>query len=558
MTNTVALAGAAVRGVRRGRHRAAQLWRQSLRFRTMVIALALTSVAVLVTCVAMALAVQNNLWESRKDQALKDALRSTNSAQTLLYSADTQGNRTAQIGLIREVSGQVQLVSASRVFGVIPIDPQAPPGLTSGGFSQDVVSDQLKQRVEKDAAKQWWQPVALQDADGSTHAGLLVGQQLNAPGAGAYALYIAYDLADTEQTLVLVQSSLWIAGIVLVALIGVIAWFSLRTVVHPITEAAESSARFAGGDFDVRLPVRGQDELAILGRSFNAMADSIEAQIKELGELSLVQQRFVSDVSHELRTPLTTIRLAAEMLNDRRDEFDPTTARTAELLQTQVHRFDTLLADLLEISRYDAGSVQLETEAISLAHLAEDMVDDMRPLAATHDTELRFVAPGGHTPVDLDPRRVRRILRNLIGNAIEHGEGRPVVITVDSGQNAVAVGVRDRGMGMTAEDAERVFDRFWRADPSRTRTIGGTGLGLSIALGDARLHRGTLAVWSQPGEGTNFVLTLPRGAQPLDGASPVPLEPVEAIAEIGVNTAPIVQPGDQARTAPTAGGQEES
>lgn len=552
MTNTVALANAAVRGVRGSGHRAAQLWRQSLRFRTLVIALALTSVAVLVTCVAMALAVQNNLWDSRKDQALKDAQRATNSAQLLLYSADTQGNRTAQIGLMREVSGQVQLVSASRVFGVIPIDPQAPPGATLGGFSQDVVSDQLKQRVEKDATKQWWQPVALQDADGSTHAGLLVGRQLNAPGAGAYALYIAYDLADTEQTLVLVQSSLWIAGIVLVALIGVIAWFSLRTVVQPITEAAESSARFAGGDFDVRLPVRGQDELAILGRSFNAMADSIEAQIKELGELSLVQQRFVSDVSHELRTPLTTIRLAAEMLNDRRDEFDPTTARTAELLQTQVHRFDTLLADLLEISRYDAGSVQLETEAISLAHLAEDMVDDMRPLAATHDTELRFVAPGGHTPVDLDPRRVRRILRNLIGNAIEHGEGRPIVITVDSSQNAVAVGVRDRGMGMTAEDAERVFDRFWRADPSRTRTIGGTGLGLSIALGDARLHRGSLAVWSRPGEGTNFVLTLPRGARPLDGTSPVPLEPVEAIAEIGVNTAPIVQPGDQARVASPA------
>ena len=558
MTNTVALANAAVRGVRGSGHRAAQLWRQSLRFRTLVIALALTSVAVLVTCVAMALAVQNNLWDSRKDQALKDAQRATNSAQLLLDSADTQGNRTAQIGLMREVSGQVQLVSASRVFGVIPIDPQAPPGLTAGGFSQEVVSDPLKQRVEKDATKQWWQPVALQDADGSTHAGLLVGRQLNVPGAGAYALYIAYDLADTEQTLVLVQSSLWIAGIVLVALIGVIAWFSLRTVVHPITEAAESSARFAGGDFDVRLPVRGQDELAVLGRSFNAMADSIEAQIKELGELSLVQQRFVSDVSHELRTPLTTIRLAAEMLNDRRDEFDPTTARTAELLQTQVHRFDTLLADLLENSRYDAGSVQLETEAISLAHLAEDLVDDMRPLAATHDTELRFVAPGGHTPVDLDPRRVRRILRNLIGNAIEHGEGRPIVITVDSSQNAVAVGVRDRGMGMTAEDAERVFDRFWRADPSRTRTIGGTGLGLSIALGDARLHRGSLAVWSRPGEGTNFVLTLPRGARPLDGTSPVPLEPVEAIAEIGVNTAPIVQPGDQAHVASPTEEEEKS
>ena len=558
MTNTMALANAAVRGVRGSGHRTAQLWRQSLRFRTLVIALALTSVAVLVTCVAMALAVQNNLWEARKDQALKDAARAANSAQAALYSADTQGSRTALFGLMRDVSVRVQSVSASPLFGAIPLDPQAAPGFTQTGFSQDIVTDQLKQRVAKDATKQWWQPVVLHDSDGSAHAGILVGQQLSVPDAGAYALYIAYDLADTEQTLVLVQSSLWIAGIVLVALIGVIAWFALRTVVHPITEAAETSARFAGGDFDVRLPVRGQDELATLGRSFNAMADSIEAQIKELGELSLVQQRFVSDVSHELRTPLTTIRLAAEMLNDRREEFDPTTARTAELLQTQVHRFDTLLADLLEISRYDAGSVQLETEAVSLAHLAEDLVDDMRPLAATHDTELRFIAPGGHTPVDLDPRRVRRILRNLIGNAIEHGEGRPVVITVDSNQHAVAVGVRDQGMGMTAEDAERVFDRFWRADPSRKRTIGGTGLGLSIALGDARLHGGTLTVWSRPGEGTNFVLTLPRGSRSLRGESPVPLEPVEPIAEFGVSTAPIIQLGGPARPVPPADGQEDS
>ena len=541
MTNTVALANSAARGVRRNGRRLARLWRQSLRFRTMVIALALTSIAVLVTCVLMALAVQNNLWEARKDQALRDAWRAANSAQSVLYSANTQGSQTAGLGLMRDVRDTVQGVSASRVLGVFPLDPnQLVPGIAVGGFNRDeLVSDQLQQRVSKDASTQWWQPVALRDADGSEHAGILVGQQLTVPGSGSYALYVAYDLADTEQTLALVQGSLWIAGLVLVALIGAIAWFSLRTVVEPITAAAETSARFAGGDLDVRLPVHGQDELATLGRSFNAMADSIEAQIKELGELSLVQQRFVSDVSHELRTPLTTIRLAAEMLNDRREEFDPTTARTAELLQTQVHRFDTLLADLLEISRYDAGSVQLETEATSLAHLAEDLVDDMRPLAQTHDTELRFVAPGGHTPVDLDPRRVRRILRNLIGNAIEHGEGRPIVVTVDSNQNAVAVGVRDQGMGMTAEDSERVFDRFWRADPSRQRTIGGTGLGLSIALGDARLHRGTLAVWSRPGEGTNFVLTLPRGSRPLDGASPVPLEAVEPIAELGVSTAPI-------------------
>ena len=279
--------------------------------------------------------------------------------------------------------------------------------------------------------------------------------------------------------------------------------------------------------------------MATLAGSFNAMADSIEAQIKELGELSLVQQRFVSDVSHELRTPLTTIRLAAEMINDQRDDFDPTTSRTAELLHTQVQRFETLLADLLEISRYDAGSVQLEEEATSLAQVAEEIVEQMRPLADSHGTELRLVAPGGYSPVDMDPRRVRRVLRNLVGNAIEHGEGRPIVVTVDSNQHAVAAGVRDFGLGMRPEEAERVFDRFWRADPSRKRTIGGTGLGLSIALGDAKLHGGTLEVWSELGVGTNFVLTIPRSAAGMSGPSPVPLEPQESLSDLGTATAPI-------------------
>ena len=195
--------------------------------------------------------------------------------------------------------------------------------------------------------------------------------------------------------------------------------------------------------------MRGEDELATLGRSFNAMADSIESQIKELADLSLVQQRFVSDVSHELRTPLTTIRLAADMINDQRDEFDPATARAAELLNAQVQRFETLLTDLLEISRYDAGSVQLELEPTSLAHLAEDVIASMQQLADQHGTDVRLVAPGGYSPVDMDPRRVRRVVRNLLGNAIEHGEGRPIVVTVDSDQQAVALGVRDYGLGMT-------------------------------------------------------------------------------------------------------------
>jgi two-component system sensor histidine kinase MtrB len=132
------------------------------------------------------------------------------------------------------------------------------------------------------------------------------------------------------------------------------------------------------------------------------------------------------------------------------------------------------------------------------------------------------------------------VLRNLVGNAIEHGEGQPVVVTVDSNQYAVAVGVRDFGMGMRPADAEHVFDRFWRADPSRKRTIGGTGLGLSIALGDATLHGGTLQVWSELGVGSNFVLTIPRSDDEMNGASPVPLEPQESVADLGGVTQPIV------------------
>jgi two-component system sensor histidine kinase MtrB len=145
----------------------------------------------------------------------------------------------------------------------------------------------------------------------------------------------------------------------------------------------------------------------------------------------------------------------------------------------------------------------------------------------------------------MDPRRVRRIVRNLLGNAIEHGEGRPIVVSVDSNQHAVAIGVRDYGLGMTAEDAERVFDRFWRADPSRKRTIGGTGLGLSIALGDAKLHGGELAVWSELGRGTNFVLTLPRTGAALSGPSPLPVDPGDdataPVDELGL-TQPITVP----------------
>ncbi|MEO6826959.1 MAG: MtrAB system histidine kinase MtrB, partial [Microbacteriaceae bacterium] len=352
--------------------------------------------------------------------------------------------------------------------------------------------------------------------------------QLVLPAAGRYELYIGYDLKDSQQTLAFVQGTLVAAGLALMALIGAVAWVVVRFVVTPIRVAAETSQRLAAGDLEVRIPERGQDVIATLARSFNGMADSLQSQITQLAALSQVQQRFVSDVSHELRTPLTTIRLAGDVLYDQRDTFPPATGRTAELLHTQVQRFELLLTDLLEISRYDAGSVTLEIEPTNLVRLVEDAIEGVRTLAEQSGSEIRLVAPGGYFAADVDPRRVRRILRNLLGNAVEHGEGKPIVVSVDSNASAVAIAVRDYGMGMTSAEVSQVFDRFWRADPSRRRTIGGTGLGLSISQEDTVLHNGWLQVWSSPGAGSSFRLTLPRVSGGRIETSPVPLPPEDA------------------------------
>jgi two-component system sensor histidine kinase MtrB len=497
----------------------------------------------------MALVIHNGLFSSRLDQVLGQADRGVAQAQDVFDTAEFATDGAALQQLFVSAQQNLRAQGGTNLIAYYGVDAAegsnlAPPdyGFTRNDGSEILpLSEGLRERVRASSGDgQWWQSVPLQlEDDASPVPGIVVGQQLRVQNAGVYEVYLAYSLADENQTLRLVQATLWVTGIALVLLVAGISWFVLRTVTRPILEASRTSERFAAGDLDVRIPVRGEDELAKLGTSFNAMADSLESQITELAELSQVQQRFVSDVSHELRTPLTTVRLASEMLNDRREEFDATTARAAELLHDQVARFEQLLTDLLEISRYDAGSVQLEWEPTSLAQLAEDVAESMKHVAEQRGSELRVVAPGGHSPVEMDPRRVRRVLRNFLGNAIEHGEGRPIVITVDSDSQATAVGVRDYGLGMKQEDVERVFDRFWRADPSRKRTLGGTGLGLSIALGDAKLHGGTIAVWSELGKGTHFVLTLPRTPGGTVPRSPIPAEPQDTVAQgLGV-TQPI-------------------
>lgn len=323
----------------------------------------------------------------------------------------------------------------------------------------------------------------------------------------------------------------------LVLLLVAIAALVTRQVVTPVRMAARIAERLAAGRLEERMRVVGADDLARLGSSFNKMASNLQNQIRQLEELSRVQRRFVSDVSHELRTPLTTVRMAADVLHEAREDFDPATRRSAELLQNQLDRFEALLSDLLEISRFDAGAAVLDAEPVDLRDLVRRVVEGAEPLAERRGSRLVVRVPDKPCVAEVDPRRIDRVLRNLVVNAVEHGEGHDVVVSVAGGEDSVAVAVRDYGVGLKPGESSLVFARFWRADPARARTTGGTGLGLSIALEDANLHGGWLQAWGEPGGGSQFRLSLPKTAGGELVRSPLPLEPEDSRANRGLGPA---------------------
>ena len=359
--------------------------------------------------------------------------------------------------------------------------------------------------------------------------GVVVGTVVQIPADGSTrTVYYLFPLDDVERTLALVTRALLTAGVLLLALIAALTWLLTRQIVTPIRLARRVAERLAAGQLQERLRVSGEDDLARLATSFNQMATSLQRQIRQLEELSRVQRRFVSDVSHELRTPLTTVRLAGSVLHEARSDFDPHTARSAELLQTELDRFETLLVDLLEISRFDAGAAVLDLDDVNLTDVVHRVVDGTRSLAERRSTQVVVRAPESPCVAEVDVRRLERILRNLVTNAIDHAESREIVISVAADDQAAAIAVRDHGVGLEVGESAMVFNRFWRADPARARTSGGTGLGLAISLEDTHLHGGWLQAWGKPHEGAQFRLTLPRYARHPLRHSPLPLVPEDA------------------------------
>jgi two-component system sensor histidine kinase MtrB len=509
--------------VRRGLERAGDSWRRSLQLRVGATTVVVAGVVVLVIGLFLVDKVSGGVLRAKRDAAIDQAKIGLNTARPVLQQVDA--------GVQAEVEEGRQLISASLAAG----------GTTAGTFTIVVVSPltgsdnvaaaaavptALRDVVQRGNLAVQYAPVPQPRSSKNLVEGLIVGESVRAR-SGQFELYYLFPLTAEEQTIALIQRTVLLAGLALVILVLAIALIVTRQVVLPVRVAAETAGRLASGDLSKRITVRGSDDIARLGQSFNDMADSLQRQIRRLEDLSRVQRRFTSDVSHELRTPLTTIRMAAEYLHGSRTEFPPELSRAAELLHTELDRFESLLADLLEISRYDAGVANLESEPVDIRSIVSTTVDGTRMLAQRHGSEIVVHLPTAPVSVDVDARRVERILRNLVGNALDHGEGKPVVITIGYDVDAVAITVRDHGVGLRPGQAALVFNRFWRGDPSRSRLTGGTGLGLAISLEDARLHDGWLQAWGERGRGAQFRLTLPRRAGHTLMHSPLPLDPDE-------------------------------
>ena len=511
------------------------LWRASLGFRV-VVATMLLGILVL-TAVGTYLygSIAQGLVDGRQSIAAVDSQRDAKDTQNYFQytdkvdsTADVSQGATDQIrSMQRDTATEERYVVLSRLE--TNNNPNIIGPIESGAVGARFIPTELSRAVAENPDQQQMQITTIELGDSSVSA-LVVGQQVALPVVGDYGLYFIYPMQRERDIINLVGRTFLLGGIALILLVGAIAFVVTRLVTDPVRRAAIVAERFAEGNLNERMRAKGEDDLARLGNSFNAMAASLQQQIAQLENLSRVQQRFVSDVSHELRTPLTTIRMAVDLIHDARRTFDPNVARSAELLMGELDRFESLLTDLLEISRFDAGAAVLEIEATDLRGCVERAVDAHRTLAARKGIELVVREPSFPVVAEMDTRRIERVLRNLIANAIEHGDGRPVEVTLGANDSAVAVTVRDHGVGLRPGEAALVFTRFWRADPARARTTGGTGLGLAISLEDARLHAGRLEAWGAPGEGSCFRLTLPRHADATITGSPLPLSPLAAEA----------------------------
>jgi two-component system sensor histidine kinase MtrB len=536
-------------------------WLRSLQLRVITTTLVISALVVTVLGFFLMQQISADQLKAKETQAASVVESGQISAEAAQGVNMRPNGRVTQDLMWSVVDEELRAKSAESDYGVAILlaSGYAGPPVYRDGVTAGVVRSQIPKRLiarvdflqKSGESPPSFTPASMNYPSSSSQA--VAGLVYGVPVGSYYQLYYFFPLTQVQQNLVLIQRTLLVAGLALVFLFSAIAWLVTRWVVAPVRQAARGAQRLSTGNLDERMQVRGADELAALATSFNDMAASLQEKMSALEDLSHVQRQFVSDVSHELRTPLTTIRIAADVLFASREQLEGPVSRSAELLQSQLERFESLLTDLLEISRYDANVAVLDPEPVDVCDLVRHSADVAQQLAERRGAKIEFRLPAEPCVADVDRRRVERILRNLLVNAVEHGEGKDAVVTVAGDSAAVAVAVRDYGIGLAPGEERLVFDRFWRADPARARTSGGTGLGLAIALEDARIHGGWLEAWGETGRGSVFRLTLPRANGMELAGSPLPLGPDEAERVEVVGTVAVADEAVQASPAATVG-----
>ncbi len=500
-------------------------WRRSLQLRVVALTLGLSLAVILPLGFILTSQVTNRVLEVKLRAATEQIERArttvagiVNGEETRSLDSSLQLARTTLTSKTNPASG----AGLAGAFDAALIAPGNGPRAATTAGPVDQVPNSLRGFIKAGQAAYQYATVRTEGFSGPA---LVVGTPASAQAANL-ELYLIFPLQSELVTIQLVRGTIITGGAVLLLLLAGIALLVTRQVVVPVRSASRTAERFAEGHLSERMPVRGEDDMARLAVSFNDMAESLSRQITQLEEFGNLQRRFTSDVSHELRTPLTTVRMAADLIYDNSEQLDPTLRRSTELMVNELDRFETLLNDLLEISRHDAGVAELSVEAVDLRSTVRSALGSVGHLAEEAGVELQVDMPDVGVIAEVDARRVERILRNLIANAIDHAEQQPVQIHMGVDEDTVAVTVRDFGVGLRPGEEKLVFSRFWRSDPSRVRRSGGTGLGLAISIEDARLHQGRLEAWGEPGQGACFRLTLPLVRGHKVTTSPLPLKPL--------------------------------
>ena len=291
-----------------------------------------------------------------------------------------------------------------------------------------------------------------------------------------------------------------LSGLLAVAVAMVLTFFLSRRVVAPVEALAKVAQAVARRDFSVRAEAGSRDEVGELTRTFNSM-------VSELSRTEELRRNLVADLAHELRTPVTNIQGYIEGLAD--GVMAPE-GETMDSMHGEVRLLTRLIEDLQDLALAESGQLRLSVHSCNLASLARRAVTAIQQQAQAKQIALRVDVPA-ELPVQVDPERISQVLRNLLANAVEYTPtGGEVLLLAPEGGPEVRLAVRDTGPGIPADDLPYVFERFYRVDKSRSRATGGVGLGLTIARRLVEAHGGDIEVHSEPGEGTEFVVSLPR------------------------------------------------